>query len=144
MSRLVFDNGIKRTEFPHKEVGTRGFDFLQFIENNPKFHGILEGLKTGGLAALAGAAFNKVQGSSAIKGALIAGLPIGLIAGLAKATKKKIHNMDEEAYIRYYADMIKEQEPYFFLPKQPYLREIIMQNAIRGGIDVHRKDHQKS
>lgn len=108
--------------YPDKRslVGS-GIDTATNIEKSPLAEGFVAGLKAALIGAPIGAAVQGMRGKDALHGALVAALVPGLLAAIARGSKKKLENLNAEAAIRYHAGNIRDREPLFFMPPKQYL-----------------------
>jgi hypothetical protein len=93
-----------------------GLDEVASLKRSPITAGFIAGLKAALLGAPIGAGIQAARGHSAMGGAVLGGLTTGLVAGITAGAAQKTENLNEEAYLRYYANNIKAREPMFFMP----------------------------
>ena len=92
------------------------FGETKHLEKSPFVQGFLAAVKGALLAAPAGAAVAALKGKNPILGALIGGLGVGALSGIAKATTQKVDNISAEEAMRYHIAQMKSREPMIFMP----------------------------
>ena len=95
---------------------TRGLDDAAYAQKSPMMQGIASAAKGLLLGAGAGSLINAARGASASHGALIGGLGVALLSGLATAAKQEVENTNTEAAMRYHLTRIGDREPMIFMP----------------------------
>ena len=95
-------------------------------EKSPFIQGFIAGFKGALMGAPAGAAVQAIRGKDPIIGALIGGLGVGVLSGVARASAKKLESVSAEEAMRYHILQMKGREPFVFMPPSSLLQKALL------------------
>lgn len=119
----------------NKSMLTGGIEETEKLDRSPFMRGIIAGSKGALLGAPVAGFVQALRGKDPVLGAVLGALGMGLLFGTSKAMEQDIANQVQEGRLRYYADRLKNREPFFFMPPAEKFGPLFSK--------LHEIEHQK-